>query len=157
MYMLDGLEYRLKLYGIFFLTAGLLCVIISKFWRFNKNDKSKYQKKGSFDKKTLILGIVCFIISISSSGYYFYKIQNPEISVYEGVFIEEHRKGRNINLFNIKFTFDGGENPNPSFELDAFSKKKIYNEDFEKTSKHKIFYEDDTNIIVKVEKAKANK
>ena len=57
-------------------------------------------------------------------------------------------------MFNIKFTFDGGENLNPSFELDAFSKKKIYSEDFEKESKYKIFYEKDTNIIVKVEKIK---
>ena len=139
MYDLSGLYYQMIVTGSAFGVVGLIFLICSRFWNSQKKNK-----------KDLIIGIVSCILCVCTLGYYAYNISNAEISVYEGSFVEEHRE--NPYLLRMEYCFSNGEEIKPLFYLDVISKKKVYNADFEKNAKYRIYYEEQTDTIVKVEK-----
>lgn len=116
----------------------LIFLISSRFW-------VKEKRKA----KELVLGIVCMFLAIGTITYYLYVIRNPKISIHEGFFIEEHRENRSVTRWEYVFTNDKGLKP--VFYLDISSKKNIYPDDFETKNKYRIYFEERTDIIVKVE------
>ena len=114
---------------------------------------SYYHRKSSVEKKKkemidLLFGILCIILSISTVIYYTYVTANPQIKYFEGSYdgLNHYR-----TYGETEYSFKDNEGIT-EFILDSHSKKKIYPDDFEEGVKYRIFYEDRTSIIVKVEK-----
>lgn len=154
MYDLSGLEYRLFSVGLISLFCGLVCFIISIHSNNIKRIQNKSTKKSHFNKEATILGVLFVCISLIYSGYYIFKIHQPIVCIHEGYFVEEYRNSRVAPPlpFTVQYTFTNNNQSNRKFYLDVFSKSKIYDKEFEKNSKYLIYYEEDTNIIVKVDK-----
>lgn len=77
---------------------------------------------------------------------------NPEISCYVGKYIENSPANEpRLSFFSWIYVFDDGELSKETFYLDSFSKKKIFNKDFEEGKTYKIYYEEKDRIIVRVE------
>ena len=147
----SGLEYRIFSVGIISLFCGLICFIMSLIFKKRKSSESG-SKKDSV--KAVILGLLFVFISVTYSGYHIFKIHQPVVCVHEGYFIEERRNSRVAPPlpFTMQYTFTNDNQPNCKFYLDVFSKREIYDEEFEKNANYRIYYEEDTDIIVKVEK-----
>lgn len=125
---------------IIFCVLALCSFILSDFW-----------KKAKRKKKWIVFGFVSMALVVATIMHYNNMIQNPHIQVHEGYFVEEHRahKGGWL-LTEYVFTNDG--KTKPVFKLDVKSKKKIYPNDFEKDVQYRIYYEERTDIILRVEK-----
>lgn len=139
MYNFRGIYYQMTSDGLICLLDGILFLLLSKCWNPQKRDLKK-----------MIGGIVCMIFFIVSLAYYSNIVKNPVILTHEGYFSREYR--RNVGLFRMSYYFTNGDGVKPGFFLDVFSKKEIYPEDFNSEQKYRIYYEDETNIIVCVEK-----
>ena len=88
--------------------------------------------------------IMVFIFWIQDVAAYF----NPKIMCFEGYYKEQHRASK--SLFNTEYWFvDDG--PGISVTMDVFTAKEIYTEEFDKTQKYRVYYEDSTKMIVKIE------
>ena len=138
MYNLEGIFYEmLRLSGIYIIVM-IIFLISSEFWH-KKKRKTKY----------LVMSLVCILLTIGTIMYYSYVIKNPNIAIHEGFFIEERRERNSVTRWEYVFSNDGGLKP--IFSLDIASKKNIYPEDFGTKNKYRIYFEQRTNIIVKVE------
>ena len=139
-YNLSGLYYRFVSLGVLmFVTSMILLILWFLFWK----------KEG---KRILYVAIAGILASLIFSFYALDDINNLKVEVYEGVFEKESREthGTGFLPFNGKFTFSS-EDSRKSFELDVYSKKKIFPEDFVEGKQYRIFYEKDSKIIVGVE------
>lgn len=139
MYDLSGLYYQMKVDSIVFGIVGLLFLFDSHFWILEK-----------IKKKDLLIGLICFVLCICSLVYHYHVISELKISVHEGEFVEEHRE--NPYLFRMEYCFTNEGGLKSLFYLDIFSKKKIYSNDFEEEMRYRIYYEEKTDVILKVEK-----
>ena len=138
MYNLEGIFYEmLRLSGIYIIVM-IIFLISSEFWH-KKKRKTKY----------LVMSLVCILLTIGTIMYYSYVIKNPNIAIHEGFFIEERRERNSVTRWEYVFSNDGGLKP--IFSLDIASKKNIYPEDFGTKNKYRIYFEQRTNIIVKVD------
>lgn len=138
MYDLSGLYYEMIINGLIFGIVGLEFLFFSKFWMDEKNIKD------------LMLGLFLIVLCISFLCYHSYVISDLEISVYEGIFIDENRE--NPYLFRMEYCFGDKGKEKTLLYLDIFSKKKLYSDEFEKDVMYKIYYEEKTDVIVKIEK-----
>lgn len=127
----------LRLSGIYIIVM-IIFLISSEFWH-KKKRKTKY----------LVMSLVCILLTIGTIMYYSYVIKYPNIAIHEGFFIEERRERNSVTRWEYVFSNDGGLKP--IFSLDIASKKNIYPEDFGTKNKYRIYFEQRTNIIVKVE------
>lgn len=139
MYDLSGLYYQMKIDGLVFGLVGVLFLLDSRFWNLEKKNK-----------KDLLIGLVCCTVCVCSLVYHYHVISDLKVSVHEGEFVEEHRESP--YLFRMEYCFSNEGGVKPLFNLDIFSKKKIYPNNFEEDVKYRIYYEEKTNVIVKVEK-----
>lgn len=139
MYDLSGLYYQMKRDILVFGMAGLLFLLCSHFWVLEKRNI-----------KDFLIGISCCFLCVCSFGYHYYIINKMEISMYEGAFVEEHRE--NPYLFRMEYCFSNEGGMKPLFYLDVFSKKNIYPSEFEENVIYRIYYEEKTNVIVKIER-----
>ena len=142
MYNLSGLVYRIRAVGLFIFALGAFCLLLSCFWNAKKRDK-----------KGMRIASVLIAISVVYSGYYIYKLYHPIILSHDGYFIEEHRDSSIAPPFpfTTSYTFSNKGGLKPVFYLDVFSKKKIYNTEFNPDIEYRIYYEKSTDIIVRVE------
>ena len=139
MYDISGLYYQMKVDSIVFVIVGILFLVDSHFWTLNK-----------IKKKDLCVSLICCVISIYFLIYYHNVISDLKVSVHEGEFVEEHRESP--YLFRMEYCFTTKNGLKPLFYLDVFSKKKIYPNDFEEGTRYRVYYEQKTNVIIKVEK-----
>lgn len=139
MYDLSGLYYQMKTSGLVFGLVGILFIICSRFWILEKRNI-----------KELLIGVTCCLLCVCSLGYHLYVINDLKVSIHEGFFIEEHRE--NPYLFRIEYCFSNEGGLKPLFYLDIFSKKNIYPNEFEEGAMYRIYYEQKTDVILKVEK-----
>ena len=105
-------------------------------------------KKKKKEMKDLLFGILCIILSISTVIYYTYVTTHPQIKYFEGSYDQVIR---HKTFSGNEFVFKDSEGT-MGFYISLHSKEKIYPNDFEEGVKYRIFYEDRTSIIVKVEK-----
>ena len=139
MYNLSGLYYQMKTDTLVFGVVGLLFLVCSRFWILEKRNV-----------KELLIGVICCFLCICSLGYHLYFINDLKVSIHEGIFIEEHRE--NPYVFRMEYCFLNEGGLKPLFYLDIFSKKDIYPTEFEEDVMYRIYYEEKTDVIVKVEK-----
>ena len=52
----------------------------------------------------------------------------------------------------MDYCFSNEKGLKPVFNLDIWTKKEIYPKDFNKKQKYRIFYEEETDTIVRIEK-----
>ena len=138
MYNLDGIIYEMFRLSRIYIIVMIIFLISSKFW----NKKKRKIKE-------LVMSLVCILLTIGTIMYYSYVIRNPNIAVHEGFFIEEYRERNSVTRWEYVFSNDRGLKP--VFSLDVSSKKNIYPREFDTKNKYKIYFEERTNIIVKVE------
>lgn len=139
MYNLGGIYYEMKSNTVLLALCGIVSLLLSRCWNLEKRNM-----------KEMAIGIVCALLAIGSIAYYSYIIQNPKLSIHEGYFFSEHRVNRHILKMEYSFTNEDGLKP--VFYLDVFTKKEIFSEDFDSSQKYRIFYEEKTDMIVRVEK-----
>ncbi len=139
MYNFSGIYYEMKSSCGFFLICGILLLLMSKFW-----------VKSKKNIKEIVGGLVCVLLAIASMVYYMHIIKNPQVRTHEGYFVQENRAHRHLLMMEYSFTNEDGLKP--VFNLDVLSKKEIYPDDFDKNIKYRIYYEEETYMIIKVEK-----
>ena len=139
MYDLSGVYYQLIVDALVFGLVGVLFLLTSRFWIPEKKNK-----------KDFLIGLICIVLCAGLLIYHGGIINDYKISMHEGEFVEERRE--NPYLFRKEYCFSNGTELKPLFYLDIFSKKKIYPADFEEGVRYRIYYEEKTDIIVKVEK-----
>ena len=141
MYNYSGIIYRLlSPCGVMF-ELGVVLLLLERPWKFNY--KSINFKAGIFE----------ITFSICLALMHLYNIICPDIKVYTGDYLYEHRDSRSAPPlpFTMEYTFWNGEGYKYSFELDVFSKKEIYPEDFIVGQEYTIYYEAGSNVIIRVE------
>ena len=141
MYHFDGLYYRL--WGVCGIVAiiGILCLWAS-FWPTTKDIKG-----------TVLAGVLAILVALGMGIRYISVITHPDIQIYSGAFVEEHRNSRIAppSPITYEYTFINEDGEETSFYLDLVSKKAIYPHQFETEANYQIIYEAQTNIIVGVE------
>lgn len=149
MYDLSGLKHLILFSDLPMLIVALLLLILEWKKIFNSIKKKRWEKGV---KKTMFLIAFCTLWFIISGGTNAYHLYYPNISFYEGEYIREYRANESrLSFFSWRYVFDDGVEPRESFYLDSFSKKEIFNNDFEEGKKYRIYYEEKDNIIVRVE------
>lgn len=138
MYNLGGIYYQMKSNAILFLVLGIVFLILSRCWNMDKRNM-----------KEMIIGLVCIALAIGSVIYYSVIINNPKISTHEGYYVSEQRV--NTHILKMEYCFSNGDEIKPVFYLDVLTKKEIYPEEFDSNQKYRIFYEEESDMIVKVE------
>ena len=142
MYDLSGLAYRMWS-SLSLFAAGVVLLLLC--WR----DPRKKHQRG-----TLILGIGAMILSVLSCGYYWLKVQNPQISSFDGTFCYYHSESRPRAL-NQSFTFlpfpSHPGDLKQSFYLDIRSKKEIFPDELVEGELYRIYYEETCNVIVRID------
>lgn len=92
---------------------------------------------------------MCTLLVICTVVYYAYVLKNPTILIHEGYFSREYRAHK--YSLEMRYHFTNEDGLKPGFNLDSWPKEDIYPEEFQKQIKYRIFYEQKTHIIVKVE------
>ncbi|MBQ6600985.1 MAG: hypothetical protein IIX36_05020, partial [Clostridia bacterium] len=140
MYDLSGIKHLILFSDLpMFLMALLLLVLDWK--KISKSIKKKRWEKGA--KGTLFLIAFCTLWFIISGGINVYHIHSPDISCFEGEYLRGYRANEaRLSSFSWRYVFDDGAEPHEAFYLDSFSKKEIFNKDFEEGIKYRIYYEE---------------
>ena len=99
-----------------------------------------------------MLAIILIVVSVGRLVFYRRVLAGPKIEFFEGEYREEHRYHGCGLAMDYGFIENGGTRKWVS--LDYKTKKDIFPDKFEKESKYKIYYEQETHIIVRVERLK---
>ena len=141
MYNYSGIFYRIwGVCGIIFL-VGVMCILLERPWKIG------------FTLKKCKLGIGIVVFAVCLGLVYGSRILFPNISSYTGEFIETHRNSRVAPPFPVtnEYTFWNSEEKKQVFYLDVFSKNKIYPFEFVKGQRYMVYYDEFTNVIVRVD------
>lgn len=147
-YCFDGLIYRIFAVGGVITLAGTAPFFISRFA--SRSEPAVWEKQ-------------CFLLSgvfgVIYTLWYLILLLNPAISMHRGYFIDEYRDSRVAPPLplTMAYSFSNDYQPRPVFYLDVFSKKKIFNQEFDADKEYIIYYEEHTNIILKVEEVDLEK
>ena len=140
MYNFSGIFFRI--WGVcgVILLLGVACVLFEKPW----TKDFKFQ-----DCK---IGLILIAFSICLGILYATKISFPDVSSYTGKFIETSRNSRVAPPLPVtyEYVFWDGEGKKQVFYLDAFSKKKIFPGEFDSDQEYTVYFDEFTNVIVKV-------
>lgn len=141
MYNFSGVFYRIWGVSGIVLLLGLVCIIFEKPWI-----------KG-FSIKNCKFGLFAIIFALCLIIVYAYRIVVPDVSSYTGEFIESHRNSRVAPPLPLtsEYVFWNGKGEKPTFYLDSISKKAIFPHEFETGHEYTVYFDDFTNVIVKVE------
>ena len=129
MYNFESLWYQFKFSpALLFFLPGLLifirCIIVK-------------------DKKNIVLVGLSLILLTYVNFININSIVNPDIKVYEGVFVDDYSRQRPVHAFYTwRYLFD-----NKSF----YANPKLLPFEPEKGKEYRVFYEDANDIIVKIE------
>ena len=143
MFNLDGIRFRLFACDFLFLFVGILALISSKFW-----------KPQQIIKRDLHTGCVLTIGGMLFIAYHLWILWDPHILSCTGTYLSYRSNPRGSPPWpvTLSYVFDTGEGKKRAFHLDTFSKKKIFPEDeLVYGDEYLIYYEDQTNIIVRIE------
>lgn len=136
----SGIAYRLWAFCGVFLLLGLLCVLIS------------WHKKPSRSKEGVIVGALMILYALGSVVYYCNYLINPKVESVTAVFIHEERNSRIAPPLPFTMEYQFSSDKLCAFYLDVFAKKDIFPDDFVEGCEYTIYYEENTQIIVKVER-----
>lgn len=140
MYNLDGIYYYMEVQFLASLIVGILGIVFSLF--------SKWPKKEI--RFSVVLGLLLIVLSVDRFVFYRRVLAEPKIEFFEGQYKKEYRSNDCVWAMDYEFNEDDGT---PRWVLlDNQTKKKIFPDEFEKGAKYKIYYEEETRIIVRVER-----
>lgn len=141
MYNFSGVVYRL--WGVcgIILLLGVVCILLEKPWA------------KQFSISQCKLGLILIIFAVCLGILYTSRIISPDISSYTGEFIESYRNSSVAPPLPVTFeyVFWNGEGKKKVLYLDAFSEDIIFPFQLEVGNEYVVYYDDFTNIIVKVE------
>ena len=141
MFNFSGVFYRI--WGVcgILLLLGVVCILVEKPWA----------KK--IKLKDLKIGLVGIALAIGLGLVYASRIVFPDVLSYTGEFVDTHRNSRVAPPLPLtdEYVFWNVEGKRQVFYLDFFSKKEIFPYEFEYGRQYTIYYDDFTNVIVKVE------
>ena len=144
MYNFSGIFYRI--WGVcgFLFALGIVLIFLEKPWAKN------------FCITNCKTGLIAIAFSVCLSLLYLSRIVFPNVSSYTGSFVEEHRNSRVAPPLPVttEYIFWDGNGKRQVFYLDIFSKEKIFPNDFIPTHEYTVYFDEFTNVIVKVEEAK---
>ena len=148
-YDLSGLKHLIYFSDLPMFILAMIILVFSY-----KEIKTAFKKKrwNEETKKTIFIIIFASLWFIIPGSINAWHILNPSISSYDGEYLREYRANEvTLSFFSFRYVFDDGTEPQEAFYLDSFSKKKIYNKDFEEGKRYRIYYEEKDKIIVRVE------
>lgn len=141
MYNFSGVFYRI--WGVcgILLLVGILCILVERPWA----------KKVTL--KDLKAGLLITVFAIGLGLVYTSRILFPDVLSYTGDFVDTHRNSRVAPPLPLtdEYVFWNGEGKKQVFYLDIFSKKEIFPCELEYGQQYTIYYDDFTNVIVRVE------
>ncbi len=141
MFNFSGIWYRIWGVSGVILILGVVCILFRRPWA----------KKVKIKDFKLELIIIAFSICLGLT--YVSRIVFPDVSSYTGEFIESHRNSRVAPPLPLtsEYVFWDGEGKRQVFYLDVFSKKEIHPYEFLSGYKYTIYFDEFTNVIVRVE------
>lgn len=143
-YDVGGLFYRVWWQGFAaLLISGLVLLIVIIFQRRKKSKKDRKQA----NKKDFIIPIIAMIVSSAYMFFFLYKANHPKIISHEGYFVRENRH----RGMEWEYCFTNGDEKKKIFYIDSFTRKDIYAEDFSSEIRYRVYYEEDTKIILRIE------
>lgn len=141
MYNFSGVLFRI--WGVCgaILVLGVGCILLEKPWTRN------------FKIQDFKLGLIMIVFAVCMGLVYVSRITFPDVSLYTGEFIESYRNSRVAPPLPVtyEYVFWNGEGQRHVFYLDIFSKEEIYPENFKHNHQYTIYYDDFTNVILRVE------
>lgn len=126
----------LKTVGVF-LAAAAVFLIEGRFW------KTKDKKW-----KNIIIGSILIVVAIGFYAEYSYIIENPQVQVYEGEFVSKNSQKYSGQW---EYCFTDGVGLKPVFDARPSDLKRIWPDEFREDVWYRIYYEERTKTIVKVE------
>ena len=94
------------------------------------------------------------ILSVLFCGFYWFKVQNPQISSFDGTFCDSHSVSHSQSL-NHRFTFlpfpSHPDDREKDFYLDVRSKKEIFPDELVEGELYRIYYEETCSVIVRID------
>lgn len=121
---------------------GIACLLVSNIG------------KEDFKKDVCIAGILCVIGGIVFGIDYASSLLSPEVRSFQGVFFQSCRNSRVAPPlpFTWEYSFCSSDGSKILVYLDTFTMKEIIPEDFTLNEEYIVYYEEDTKVIVGVEK-----
>lgn len=139
MYDFSGIYHRMRWQAVILFCGCIIGLWFSKFWKKEKfNKKNLYKIKER--KENLFIGIASAVFLVLFMLHYSNVLANPEIKMFDGEYIREYRKRGH------DFTNSGA-----LLHLDNASEQNLIPGGFVKGEKYRIYYEDRTNVIIRVE------
>ena len=133
MYDFIGIYQEMIYFGVFGV-VGITMIVQSKFWNKNKRNIGD-----------MLLGIAVVIACLYTVIQDTRAIQNENICIYEGKSWESWHRG---------YTFMGAEGDKRQLEIWGPARKKLCEEQIEKGKRYRVYYEEETEIIVKIQEIK---
>ena len=144
MYNFSGIIFRI--WGVCGISLGLclLCILVDKPWT----------KKFKIKKHIVELLGIAFVLGLGA--VYLFRIVSPGISSFSGSFVSTNRNSRVAPPLPVtsQYVFENEDGYKKVVYLDVFSKKKIQPEGFDKGVEYTIYFDEFTNVIVRVEEVK---
>lgn len=137
MYCFDGLYRQCWIVVV----GAILCIgslVASHFWSAKK-----------INKRRLAEGIFWLVATVYMGWYCIGAVLSPNILSHEGTLLAIHRTHNSLS--SMDYTFSNSDGLKPVFELDSFTRKKIYPQGLEEGKTYRIYYEARTTIIVGIE------
>ena len=130
MYDFTGIYQEMIYFGVFGV-VGITMIVQSKFWNKNKRNIGD-----------MLLGIAVVIACLYTVIQDTRAIQNENICIYEGKAWESWHRG---------YTFMGAEGDKRKLEIWGPAWNKLCEEQIEKGKRYRVYYEEETEIIVKIQ------
>ena len=110
--------------------------------------------KEDFRKDVCIAGILCMIGGIVFGIDYASSLLSLEVRSFQGVFFQSYRNSRVAPPlpFTWEYGFCSSDGSKILLYLDTFTRKEIIPENFTLNEEYIVYYEEDTKVIVGVEK-----
>ena len=141
MYNFSGVFFRI--WGVcgIILLLGIVCLVFEKPW------------SAGFKIRNCKTAVVLIVFALFMSAVYATRVIFPDVSSYTGEFVSTNRNSRVAPPLPVtnEYVFRRGIEKKKVFYLDVFSKKEIFPYKFETGQKYRIFYDEFTNVIVRVE------
>ncbi len=147
-YNISGLIWPAITRGGLWLIGTLIFLIESRFWNAEKRKI-----------KSLVVACIFLVATIAYTSHFINQATNLKVEMCEGVFVKEQSRSR-IALFTREYEFRDSYGKDTWCHIDSISRRfgvwpekdGVWPEGFEEGVRYRVYYDANTDIIVKVEK-----
>lgn len=142
MYNFSGITYRLWGECGMIALLGVMCLVTAFL-----------SAKPDFSKRASVIGIAALLVAFLFSLEYLSSLRNPDIQIFEGTYSDGYRDSRVAPPLPLTwgYRFFDSEGKSSTFYLDVLSKKEIFDEDFLEDDLYCVYYDAQTQIIVRID------